>query len=154
MELGKNSQLISNICQVLIRSIDDTSDIPALQAIYYTPSKIQYSKSGRRTEAGNLYTQTLSLSYPGLSQLDFSKFDEILRGAYQVYLKLDNGEYYEVAPDYFPMQVETQYNLPDGHQLRFFSTSPYGIRYVATETEENPDPLGILFNYELDFNLA
>ncbi|UOY07736.1 hypothetical protein L0P88_04095 [Muricauda sp. SCSIO 64092] len=154
MVLEKNSELIINIYKVMIRSTDLAADLPSLQTIYHTPSKIGFTSRGENTRHGNLYTKTLRLSYPGLSTLDFENFNELLRGTYQVYLELEGGEIYEVATSQFPMECTTDFGMDSGHQVVFSSTSPYSFSYVTTVIPGQSPPLEEIFDFDFDFNLA
>lgn len=157
MEFAKNSNLIVNICNVYIRSTDAVVNLPELQAVYHTPSKISYTSNGTATENGNLHTKTLRLTYPGLSTLDFDKFNTLIKGVYQVYVALNTGEVYEVASTQFPMQCRTEYTIQSGHQLLFTSTAPFSIAYIDTVAPipgQVATPLDQMFNYDFDFNLA
>lgn len=154
MVFEKNSNLILNVCKVLIRSTEDVVDIPSLQKIYHTPSKITYSSSGRNTENGNLFTKNLRISYPGLSDADFSKFNELLKGRYQVYAELEDGDVYEVATTQFPMSCNTSFSFQNGHEVVFSSTAPAAIKFITKIVPgQQAPPLEEMFDYDLDFNL-
>ena len=153
MVFNKNTDLFQNICLVQIRSIDNVVDLSSLTTIYHTPSKIQYGVSSGRTDAGNSHRKTLTLSYPGLSDEDFSKFDKLLRGAYNVFIKLENGDVYEVATVEFPMEVTTTYNINSGHQLRFTSTGPLPAKFLGNQLEY-PEIELEHFDYFFDFEVA
>ena len=157
MELSKNPQLITNICKVQIRSTDAVVSLPTLSDIYHTPSKIQYSISSKRTKNGPLHTKTLRLSYPGLSETDFIKFDELLRGVYQVFIKLQDNKVYEVSNTRYPMSCSTSYNIRSGHEVVFNTTAPLSIKYIGIDDSGLTGKPGILeeqFDYYFDFNLA
>ena len=161
MEFEKNADLILNICQVLVRSVDDVVELPSLTKVYHTPSKITYSSRGQNGPNGNLYTKNLRLTYPGFANGDFEKFDALIKGIYQVYIVLENGEYHEVATDRFPMTCSTDFSVALGHELVFSSTAPVGMNYLTTvDPGESipggiiPDEISEMFDYDLDFNLA
>lgn len=153
MVFNKNTDLFQNICLVQIRSIDHVVDLSSLTTIYHTPSKIQYGVSSGRTDAGNSHKKTLTLSYPGLSTEDFSKFDQLIRGAYNVYIKLENDDVYEIATVEFPMEVDTTYNINTGHQLRFTSTGPVRPKFLGNQAEK-PEIELEHFDYFFDFKVA
>ena len=157
MLLEKNSQLINRICKVQIRSVDGVVDIPTLADIYHTPSSIQYTISSSRTKNGPLHTKTLRLGYPGLSEDDFSKFDTLLRGVYQVMVKLQDNKVYEVSNSRYPMSCSTSYNIGTGHEVVFTVASPLNITYIGVDDSGITGKPGIFdeqFDYYFDFNLA
>lgn len=152
MDFNKNTVLIQNICLVQIRSVDDVIDIPALKTVYATLSKISLTGNSKNTNAGILTSKRLTLTYPGISTTDFNKFQSLVRGAYQVYVKTTENDIYEVASVPFFMTCTTSFDNFNNHQLVFSSNSPEPIKFI-----ENQEPIGILidgFNYDLDFNLS
>ena len=153
MVLEKNDNLILNICKVLIRSTDNVVDIPSLQKVYHTPSQITFGTNTAHTENGNLVDKSLRLSYPGLGATDFLKFDQLTKGAYQVYIELDNGELYEVATSKFPMGCSTGFDIDRGHELIFSSRSPSTMVYKGNSGGD-PVELEEMFDYDFDFNLG
>ncbi|MFI1771012.1 hypothetical protein [Thalassobellus citreus] len=152
MEFNKNNSLIQDICLVQIKSIDDVVSIPNLTTIYHTPSKITYKQSSKVTDAGVLITKTLSLSYPGLSTTDFEKFNDLLRGVYQVYVKTTTHDIYEVASNKFFMQCSSSFDIKKGHTLVFKNASPVPVKFHDNQTAEGINIDG--FDYHLDFNLS
>lgn len=157
MELLKNSTIITNVCKVRIRSIDDVVNMPTLTDVYYTPSKIRYTVSGSRTPQGNLHNRSLQLSYPGLSTEDFQKFDELLRGVYQIFVQLTNYEVYELSSTLFPMECSTRFDIKEGHQLVFSNSSPFNQRFIGVDDGDisgKPPLFDEQFDYDFDFNLA
>lgn len=147
----KNENLILNICRVFIRSVDNVVDIPSLQTVYHTPSRISMSLNGSMTANGALVNKRIGLSYPGLAPDDFQKFNKLSKGMYQVYIELDNGETYEVASTQFPMSCDTSFDIGRGHELVFSSTAPADVRYLGTNES---GVLEEMFDYDFDFNLA
>ncbi|UOB16601.1 hypothetical protein [Abyssalbus ytuae] len=153
MELGKNTSLFQNICLVQIRSVDDTVDLSSLTSIYHTPSKIRHNISYSHNDSGNLNRQTLTISYPGLSTSDFSQFNQLSRGVYNVFIKLDNGDVYMISPLEFPMELNTSYDKDSGHQLNFTNSSPVIPVFINNQSEND----GIIldqFDYTFDFKVA
>lgn len=154
MELEKNDSLVLNICKVLIRSTDDVVDIPSLQKIYHTPSMISFTKSTTETADGTLINKNLRLSYPGLSESDFSKFNKLTKGVYQVYIELEDGKVFEVASSQLPMSCSTSFDISRGHELVLSSTSPEELIYLGSNVPgEEPIAEQKVFNYDFDFNL-
>lgn len=155
MVLEKNDNLVLNICKVLIRSTDQIVDVPTLQRIYHTPSLITYFSNGSNTVNGNLFDKNINLSYPGLGATDFEKFNNLIKGTFQVYMELENGEIYEVATTRFPMSCSSGFDINRGHQLVFASRAPEPIKYIATNLPgDGPIVLEEMFDYDFDFNLA
>lgn len=152
MEFNKNTELIQNICLVQIRSIDDVVNIPNLTTIYHTPSSISLTGSTKNTESGSLITKKLSLSFPGLSTTDFSKFHSLVKGAYQVFVKTTTNDIYEIASEQYFMTCSTRFNINRGHTLSFEADSfiPYKYRDNQPTPGINIDG----FDYELDFYLS
>lgn len=157
MSFEKNAELINTICQVQVRSVDNAVTVPVLSEIYHTPSKIRYSINSRRTDHGNLHTRTLRMTYPGLSEADFENFDSLLRGVYQVFVKLQNQKVYELSNTRYPMSCSSSFDLRTGHQLVFTNRSPFTINYVGDDTPDNSGKGPVFdefFDYTFDFNLA
>lgn len=158
MVLEKNTAIINTICQVRIRSTDNVVDIPSLSQVYHTPSKIRYSASSSRTKNGNLHRKTLRLTYPGLSQEDFKKFDALIKGVYQVLVRMQNNEVYELASTQFPMSCTSSFNLEGGHDLTFNVSAPLDMKYLGVDESDLTGKSGSFlvdqFNYDFDFNLA
>ena len=152
MVLEKNAHIILNICKVQIRSTDNVVYIPTLSPIYHTPSKIQYTANISHTAHGNLHNKTLRLSYPGLSQTDFTKFDELAKGRFQIFVTLDNKDVYEIASERYPMDCTISFSLDNGWQLVFNVNAPLNITYIGTDTGKPGMPEQ--FDYDFDFNLA
>ena len=152
MQFDKNSDLIHNICLVQIKSIDDTVDLSTLTSIYHSPSSINLTKNSNNTPNGILHKKNLNLFYPGISNDVFDRFNELVRGAYQVYIKTDNNDIYEVASTFFPMDCKTNYNITNGHSITFESSSPIPIKYIDNQPGEGINISG--FDYELDFYLS
>ena len=157
MQLEKNTELINNICKVQIRSTDGVVDLPSLSSIYFTPSKIQYSISSSRNKNGTLHNKTLRLSYPGLEEDDFSNFDTLVRGVYQIYIQLQNGKVYEISNTRYPMSCSTSFSVTSGHEIVFSVSAPMNIKYIGVDDSGITGKPGLLdeqFDYDLDFNLA
>lgn len=152
MDFLKNSDLHNSICLVQIRSVDTTVNIPDLTTIYHTPSKINFNYSSSTTASGVLHKRTLSLSYPGLSTVDFDKFNDLTRGVYQIYLKMDNGDIYEFSPAQIPSGCSINYNLKTGHELRFTSNAPIPIKFRENQPDDGINVSG--FDYDFDFYLS
>jgi len=152
MSFIKNETLINNICLVQIKSVDNTIDLPQLTTVYHTPSKITYTQNTKLKRSGSEIKKTLSLFYPGLSTLDFDKFNNLTKGAYQVYIKLDNNDIYEVASDYAFMVCATSFNIKTGHKLTFTTTTSIPIKFRDTQPEEGINIDG--FDYNFDFYLS
>ena len=127
-------------------------DIPELTPVYHTPSKISLSKGIQLTEQGVLNKKRMSFTYPGLSQEDFDKFNDLARGVYQLFFKLDNNDIYEFTAKNFPAECNMSFNLESGHQLVFTSDSPFPFKYVDTQT--GPGIVLGGFNYDFDFYLS
>lgn len=152
MEFSKNTILIENICLVQIRSVDGIVNIPNLNTVYHTPSKVSLQKNSKNTPSGVLHNKRLNIYYPGLSSTDFDKFNDLLRGVYQVYVKLDNYDIYEVSSNEFPMECNTSYNLTRGHNIQFTSSSPIPIKYRDNQPVEGINIDG--FDYDFDFYVS
>ena len=152
MEFTKNDTLINTICLVQIKSIDAVVEIPALTTIYHTPSKISFSISNKQNAAGVLINKKLSLAFPGLSTEDFTKFSNLVRGAFQVFIKTTSNDIYEVASQAFFMSCSTSFNLNSGHTLNFESSSPIAVKFRDNQTQEGINIDG--FDYEFDFYLS
>lgn len=152
MELLKNEALINDICLVQIKSIDDVIDIPELTTIYHTPSKITYKESSKYTDAGVLITKKLTLSYPGLSNLDFSKFNSLLRGAFQIFVKTNTNDIYEISSANFFMQASTTFDFKSGHSIVFSNKTPIPVKFRETQEDTGITIDG--FDYNFDFYIA
>ncbi|QQV89973.1 hypothetical protein M1M27_gp29 [Cellulophaga phage Ingeline_1] len=147
MVLDKNSNLIVTPKRVQIKSVDQVVSVPILSTFYSTPSKIQYTISSAQTQQGNLHTKKLQIHYPGLSTEDFKKFSSLIRGVYQVFIKLHNNEVYEIATPNFPMVCSSSFNLKTGHQLNFSVVSPKEVSFLGIEEDSE-----ILEKFDWDFN--
>lgn len=152
MSFEKNTEFIHNICLVQIKSIDDVVDIPSLSTIYHTPSSIRFTGSTKKTNSGPITTSRLSLNYPGLSNSDFNKFKNLVRGAYQVYIKTSSNDIYEIASEDYFMTCSTSWNLRKGHVLNFESKSFIEPKYRGNQSSDGINIDG--FDYELDFYLS
>ena len=150
MEFSKNSELVTNICTVQIKSVNTVVDLSDLTTLYHTPSSIRLSNSGSLTVDGPLHKRTLSLKFPGLSTTDFSKFATLLKGQYQILVKLTNGDIYEIASNYYPMSLTTAFGFT-AHQLSFSGSHPFGIKYRGNQPEDGITIDG--FNYDFNFYL-
>lgn len=151
MELLKNSELIQNICQVQIKSVDQTVLIPNFTTVYSTPSKIMLTNSSDLQDSGVLHNKRLSLVYPGLSKEDFANFNDLVRGHYKVIVRLANTAVYEIASEHFPMGCRASYNSASGHALIFENKSPVTFKYLG-----NQQGYGIAtdgFTYDFNFYL-
>ena len=152
MVFDKNSETLHNICLVQIKSADASVDIPELTAVYHTPSKIRFSNSSKNDDNGIIHRKSLSLFYPGLSSVDFEKFNDLVRGVYQIMVKLKNDDIYELSPFKFPMECKTDFTYQEGHVLLFTSDSPITVKYRGNQPIEGIDEDG--FNYTFDFYLS
>lgn len=151
MEFLKNDDLLNNICLVQIKSADHVVDISDFIDLYSTPSKITCTNTSKLDAAGALHTKNLQLSYPGLSATDFNKFDALIKGNYQVLIKLYNNDIYELASLQIPMACSTSYSAGSGHALNFSVTSPMTIKYRDNQAGDGISVDG--FNYDFNFNL-
>ncbi|MFC0605913.1 hypothetical protein [Winogradskyella pulchriflava] len=150
MELSKNTDLFNAICLVQIKSVTDIVDIPDLQTIYHTPSKISFTINSSPNESGVLHRKRLTLNYPGLSTADFNKFHKLLHGEYQVFIKLDNNDIYEVASITQPLELASTYN--QHHSLVFSGSSPIPVKYRDNQPGTGIEIDG--FNYDFNFYLS
>ncbi|WP_044403387.1 hypothetical protein [Lacinutrix sp. Hel_I_90] len=151
MEFNKNSELLQRICLAQIKSVDATVSIPEFLQIFSTPSKITFRNRTSLSPSGVMHTKQLSLFYPGLSDQDFNKFHELVKGNYQVLVKLNNNAIYEIASLQIPMECNTSFTLGDGHALTFESTSPIAVKYRDTQETDGITVDG--FNYDFNFYL-
>lgn len=152
MTFDKNSELILNVCLLQIRSVDDVVNIPALQTIYHTPSKITLTNQSENTESGGLHKKRITLNYPGLSSLDFDNFNSLIKGNYQAFVKLDNNDIYEVASSFFPLECATTFDIKEGHALIFSGGSPFPIKYRDNQSDPGINVSG--FDYTFDFYVS
>lgn len=152
MVLDKNTQVIHNVCLVQIKSADATIDLSELTTIYHTPSKITLSLSSAPTDNGTLHKKMLALNFPGLSTTDFNKFNEIVRGAFQVMVKLTTNDIYELASINFPMTCSIAFDINTGFRLLFQSDSQIPFKFRANQPEEGITTDG--FNYDFNFYLS
>lgn len=151
MEFLKNTILVEDICLVQIQSADAVISIPDLTTIYHTPSKITLTGSNRMTENGVLTDQRLSLVYPGLSDEDFTKFHDMVRGVYQVFIKTMNNDVYELSSTRFFMECENTFNIRTGQSLTFKNSTPIPAKYRGNYAGEGINVGG--FDYDFDFYL-
>lgn len=149
MDFLKNTDLIQNICEVKIKSVDTLVDLPDLTDVYFTPSKITLSKRSDFRESGTLHVKSLRLDYPGLSSLDFEKFNDLLRGQFLVTIKLTTNDIWDLCSTTYPMKVSTSYS--NGHQLVFEGTDPFPIKFRGNQSDPGIDDTG--FNYDFNFFL-
>lgn len=152
MQFNRNSSLVNNICLVQIKSVDAVVSIPSLTTMYHTPSKITYTQNSKAGDDGVLIKKKLSLYYPGLSDTDFEKFNSLCRGAYQVYVKTDKNEVYELASDYFFMTCSTSFNMQTGWQVNFEHDSSIPVKYRGIQELDGITTDG--FDYDFDFYLS
>lgn len=151
MDFSKNEDLLTNICMVQIRSVHDLVSIPEFEKVYHTPSSITSSVSSSLKSEGTLHKVRLKLKFPGLSQEDFSKFHKLLVDEYQILIKLDNNDVYEVGSVIYPNKITTSYSKK-GHQLNFSTSTPLKpLSFRGNFPEEGINVDG--FNYNFDFYL-
>lgn len=158
MDFAKNSTLFHKICSCYIRGIDGLVDIKEITYLYNTPSSIRATDNSRYTKSGRQHNRSVSLRFPGISDSDFSKFDQMLSDRYQLIVRLDNGQLYELFSAQFPATLTTSYSMSSGHQLTFAGVSPFPIAYSTTDaipdttTGVPDDDTG--FDYFFDFNVT
>ncbi len=147
--LQRNQNLIINICEVQVKSAHG-SMFPALAAIYSSLSKIKWTCNPKLSDSGILYSNKLSLSYPGLSIDQFTKLDELLNGLFEVVVKTEEGDRFQISGEENPMGVDANFNngMSD---ISFDHVAIEPIKYLGNTIEE-AEPLG--FPYYLTFNLA
>jgi len=146
----RNSNLIVNICEVQLKSAHGAA-FPTLAGIYTSLSKINWSSSTKTTDDGTLYSNKLTLNYPGLDQDQFSELDKFIRGLYQVRVITDTGARYQLAGDENPMEVEINFN-GGATEINFSHAAIEPIQYLGNSAEEAAAEIG--FPYYLTFNLA
>ncbi|WP_422105560.1 hypothetical protein [Winogradskyella sp.] len=151
MVFNKNGNLITNICLVQIKSVNNNVDISNLTTVYHTPSKITLTNSSSTTESGVLHRKRLSLSYPGLSESDFEKFNDLVAGEYQIMIKTEDNEVYELSSVELPLPCTTSYST-NGHQIVFSGSSPIPYKYRGAQTDDGINIDG--FNYDFNFYLS
>ena len=87
----------------------------------------------------------------GLSATGFIKFDALIKGNYQVLIKLYNNDIYQLASLQIPMACSTAYSAGSGHALNFSVTSPKSLKYIDNQTSDGITIDG--FNYNFNFYL-
>ena len=147
--LVKNNNLIINICEVQIRSSWGVL-FPDLAAIYSSLSKISWSSDSDSTDQGLIYKNKLRLSYPGLNQNQFEDLDKLLKGLFELQVKTDSGEIYELAGSQNPMSVDLAFNNGKS-EISFSHRAIEPIKYIGMAGAEQ-EPLG--FPYTLTFTLS
>ena len=147
--LQKNTNLIINICEVQIKSAWGIS-FPALAPVYTSLSRIRWDSDGGTADGGILYKNKLTLSYPGLDQDQFSELDKFIRGLYEIQVKTEEGERYQLAGDENPMAVEMKFN-GGRTDISFSHDAIEPIKYLGNAAEDE-EPIG--FPYNLTFTLA
>lgn len=147
--LAKNTNLINDICEVSLQSVTGTA-FPNLAAIYTTLSKIRWRWNDTKTANGILYKNSLELNYPGLSIEQFNELDDLIRGLYQVRVKTETGDLYDIGWADCPMEAEVDFN--NGQTKIVFSQDAIEpVKYVGTEADPQEE-LG--FPYTLTFTLS
>ncbi|KAB8156164.1 hypothetical protein EZY14_002795 [Kordia sp. TARA_039_SRF] len=152
MDLSKNNDIQHHICYVAIKSIDDVVDLSVFTNIYSALSKISFTNNVSPTTSGPLHTRQLSLYYPGLSTEDFTKMHQLTLGTYQIMVKLQNNDVYEIATLQFPMEFKTNYNIRTGNNIVFTNKCPLPVKYRGNQPEAGINFEG--FNYDFNFYLG
>lgn len=147
--LQKNSNLIINICEVQIKSAWGKT-FPALAAVYTSLSRIRWNSDAGTADGGILYKNRLTLSYPGLNKDQFHDLDKFIRGLYEIQVKTEEGERYQLAGEENPMAVEMKFNGGQT-EIVFSHDAIEPIKYLGNAVEDQ-EPYG--FPYNLTFTLA
>ncbi|TQI72260.1 hypothetical protein JM79_3217 [Gramella sp. Hel_I_59] len=147
--LAKNNNTIEDICEVSLKSVWGNT-FPDLAAIYTTLSKIQWKSRSRQTPNGSIYDNTLELSYPGLNDKQFKELDDLIRGMYQVRVRTEKDQYYDLAWEDCPMAASISFN--NGRtEITFSQKAIEPIKYIGAAA----DPVEELgFPYTLTFTLS
>lgn len=147
--LGKNQNLIINICQVQLKSAWGIL-FPEVAEIYTSLSQIRWESSSSQTPHGIQYQNNLKLSYPGLKSDQFENLDKFLKGLYEVVVTTEEGDRYQIAWEENPMEVDTKFN-GGKTEITFSHTAIEPIRFIGNTIDEQ-EPLG--FPYYLTFDLG
>lgn len=149
MNLSRNSNTIFNVCLVQIKSIHGISNILDFDTIYSTPSKITFRSTSQTRDSGLIHNNTLTVSYPGLKPEDFDNFSKLTLDQFQVLIKLDNNDIYQVASVFQPMDCRVSFS--NNHSVTFFNQSYLSIKYRDNQPDDGINLEG--FNYDLNFFL-
>ncbi len=147
MILRKNKNLLSILCQVYLKSVRGQA-FPHLSETHTSLSKSNWRSDSYQKDGGVLYKNRLDLMYRGLSKTIFEELDILLQGHYQVMVKNNYGDYYQLSSKRNPMLVTSKFTNKES-KLTFTNESFIPFEYTDIK---DADVEG--FAYTLTLNLS
>lgn len=87
--------------------------------LYHTFSKTRFTVNSRITDAGIEYSLSLTVNYPGIKGKTFDELHDFLAADYVVVIQLNNDDYYQLSFIDNPLQVNSNFSIKAGIQLKF-----------------------------------